>query len=226
MLTQALVQRPEEMEGFDKCCHFGGGVGWHVKSRKYLAKLEHRVKDPILISRGGRTASFHNVRPRRETFVLQGRFQVWRERLALQVVVSILERSSCFGFWGQHVQMVRRAAEPPRVEQKMAADMPCLGGRVVRSRNRLIDFRRDMPSRRREAFFFLNVQVLNSRKAKCSRRSRSDSGDCWVMAWREMVHNDLARRGRSSSGGDEIWSRQRNVEKHWTGVEAEVYQFL
>ena len=89
-------------------------------------------------------------------------------------------------------------SDPLRAEQKNAADMLCLGTRAVNSGNCLIDFRRDMQSRRRE--FFLNVQVSTVRKAKAV-------GGQGVIP---MVQNDSARRGHSSPGGEEIWSRLRN----------------
>ena len=81
--------------------------GWHVNRRKYPAKLEQRVKDPISTF-WGPNSNLPQCSSSSATFVLLGRLQAWRKRLELQVVVSIVDRSSCFGVWCQLVQMVRR----------------------------------------------------------------------------------------------------------------------
>ena len=105
------------MEGFDKCCHFGGGGGWHVNRRKYPAKLEHRVKDPISTF-WGVNSNFPQCSSSSGTFVHLGRLQAWRERLVLQVVVSIVDRSSCVWFLEPTRSNGAAGSEPLRVEKK------------------------------------------------------------------------------------------------------------
>ena len=106
------------MEGFDKCCHFGEGAGWHVRRRKYPAKLEHRVKDPISTF-SGPNSNLPQCSSSSGTFVLLGRLQAWRERLVLQVVVSIVDRSSCVWFLESTRSNGAAGSEPLRVEKKM-----------------------------------------------------------------------------------------------------------
>ena len=44
--------------------------------------------------------------------------------------------------------------------------MPCLGTRVDKSRNCLIDFRRDMPRRMHEFFFYVECTSVNRPKGE------------------------------------------------------------